>query len=203
MMRKSSILFPALACALLVAGCSSDGSDAAPSSLDVTRATPIIDGGFCPQDDPPANTTPEWTVDGATGRVSIAGSTDAVGPLIKVTAPFTVNETQVKTLSPGDGEEVTDDSAANVCYEGVNGRDGDVFDSSYQRGTPLRMRPDGVVPGFRQALLGQRVGASVAVVMTSADGYPDGTPDGRIRPGDSLIFVLKITAAERDSDSGR
>ncbi|WP_226995613.1 FKBP-type peptidyl-prolyl cis-trans isomerase [Gordonia phthalatica] len=203
MMRKSSILLSvAAASTLLVTGCSSDSTDAAPTSLEITRPSPIMDGGVCPENDPPAGTQPQWQLDGATGSLAVAGSTADAGPLIKVTTPLTVNETQVKTLTPGTGQEVTDDSAVNVCYEGVNGRDGEAFDSSYQKGTPTRLRPDSVIPGMRQALLGQRVGANVAVVMTPADCYPTGTPDGTIRAGDSIVFVLKIMAAERDSADG-
>ncbi|MBM7367051.1 FKBP-type peptidyl-prolyl cis-trans isomerase [Gordonia hydrophobica] len=202
MLRKSSILLSvAAASVLLVTGCSSDTGtdDATPSSLEITRPSPTMDGGVCPDNDPPAGTQPQWQIDGATGSLAVAGSTATAGPMIKVTAPLTVDETTVKTLAPGTGQEITDDSAVNVCYEGVNGRDGQAFDSSYQRGKPVRLRPDSVVPGFRKALLGQRVGASVAVVMTPADGYPQGTPDGSIKSGDSIVFVLKIMAAERDA----
>jgi len=196
MKRKTLLLIPALACALIVTGCSGDTGDAADSSLKVTRATPFMEGGVCPEADPPADTKAQWEVTGASGSAAIAGSTDEFAPLIKVTAPLTVDETQVRTLTAGDGDEITDDSIVNVCYKGVNGRNGEVFDSAYQRGTPTRMRADSVVPGFRKALVGQRVGASVGVVMTSADGYPEGSPDGTIRPGDSIVFVLKIMAAE-------
>ncbi|GAA2378766.1 MULTISPECIES: FKBP-type peptidyl-prolyl cis-trans isomerase [Gordonia] len=197
MKRKSLLLVPAAAALLAVAGCSSDDTaGSAQTSLDVTTPSPTMDGGMCPEADPPADTRPQWQVMGATGSAEIAASTDTAGPLIKITPPFSVDETQVKTLAPGTGDEITDASIVNVCYEGVDGRDGQTFDSSYQKGTPTRLHADGVVPGFRKALVGQRVGASVAVVMTSADGYPDGSPDGTIKPGDSIVFVLKIMAAE-------
>ncbi|EGD55785.1 FKBP-type peptidyl-prolyl cis-trans isomerase [Gordonia neofelifaecis] len=138
---------------------------------------------------------------GTTGTLEVAAATDSAGPLIKVTPPFSVDETQVKTLVTGTGDEITDDSIVNVCYEGVDGRDGQTFDSTYQKGSPARLHADGVVPGFRRALVGQQVGASVAVAMTSADGYPDGSPDGTIKPGDTIVFVLKIMAAEPASDT--
>ncbi len=41
------------------------------------------------------------------------------------------------TLKAGDGPVVSPPTATVlVCYMGVNGRDGSVFDSSYERGTP-------------------------------------------------------------------
>lgn len=196
MKATSAILIPAAACALLLTGCSSGSSDTASTSLTVTQASATMDGGVCPEADPPSTTDVQWTVSGTTGSLAVAGSTDTAGPLINVTTPFSVDETQVKTLTPGTGAEITDEMAVNVCYEGVDGRDGQAFDSSYQRGTPARLRPDSVVPGFRRALVGQKVGASVAVAMTPDDGYPDGSPDGTIKSGDTIVFVLKIMAAE-------
>jgi peptidylprolyl isomerase len=106
-----------------------------------------------------------------------------------------VSETQVHTLHAGDGPVVADTATASVCYMGVNGRDGAVFDSSYQRGAPVEFPLDGVVSGFQKAIAGQTVGSTVAVAMTSADGYPDGQPAAGIQPGDTLVFAIKILGA--------
>jgi peptidylprolyl isomerase len=114
-----------------------------------------------------------------------------------VSAPFSVTETQVHTLQPGDGPVVANTAQVSVCYMGVNGRDGSVFDSSYERGAPVGFSLAGVVPGFQKAIAGQKVGSTVAVAMTSADGYPEGQPSAGIRPGDSLIFAIKILEASR------
>lgn len=149
----------------------------------------------CPTAPPSATTAAEWTLPGTTGSVAVTGSTDTAAPLITVTPPFTVAETQVHTLVPGSGAVVGDAATVSVCYQGVNGRDGSVFDSSYQRGTPVDFPLGGVVPGFQKAIAGQRVGSTVAVAMTSADGYPNGQPAAGILPGDSLIFAIKILDA--------
>jgi len=53
----------------------------------------------------------------------------------------------------------------------------------------------GVVAGFQKAIAGQKVGSTVAVAMTSADGYPDGQPSAGIEKGDTLIFAIKILGA--------
>ena len=90
------------------------------------------------------------------------------------------------TLQAGDGPVVADTATVSVCYMGVNGRDGTVFDSSYERGAPVEFPLDGVVPGFQKAIAGQKVGSTVAVAMTPADGYPDGQPSAGIQPGDTL-----------------
>lgn len=163
----------------------------------VPSPTPTADpaSAACPTAAPPNGATPEWTFNGDTGSVAVTGSTDSAAPLINVQGPFKVSETQVHTLKAGDGPVVADTATVFVCYMGVNGRDGSVFDSSYQRGAPVDFPLNGVVPGFQKAIAGQKVGSTVAVAMTSADGYPEGQPAAGIQPGDSLIFAIKILDA--------
>lgn len=138
--------------------------------------------------------SPEWTLQGTTGSVEVTGSTATAAPLVTVQAPFAVTDTQVQTLTKGDGQVVADTAQVSVCYQGVNGRDGTVFDSSYQRGAPVEFPLDGVVPGFQKAIAGQTVGSTVAVAMSSADGYPNGQPRAGILAGDSLVFAIEILA---------
>lgn len=114
---------------------------------------------------------------------------------MEVSTPFSVAQTQVHTLRAGDGPVVSGTSTVSVCYMGVNGRDGSVFDSAYKRGAPVDFPLNGVVPGFQKAIAGQHVGSTVAVAMTAADGYPDGQPAAGIRPGDTLVFAIKILSA--------
>lgn len=203
-----------MACtASLVVALAACGSDTEASSTDTTSPTsassladefipPPVETGdpasaMCPTAAPQTGGTPEWTLNGNTGSVSVTGSTDATAPLINVEPPFSVTETQVHTLKPGDGPVVADTATVFVCYMGVNGRDGSVFDNSYERGMPVDFPLDGVVPGFQKAIAGQKVGSTVAVAMTSADGYPEGQPAAGIQPGDSLIFAIKILDASR------
>jgi hypothetical protein len=151
--------------------------------------------GTCPTAAPANGGTSEWSLPGATGSVAVTGSTDAAAPRVDVQAPFSVTETQVHTLRAGDGPVVAPTATVSVCYMGVNGRDGTVFDSSYEQGAPVDFPLDGVVPGFQKAIAGQKVGSTVAVAMTSADGYPEGQPSAGIQPGDSLVFAIKILSA--------
>jgi hypothetical protein len=186
---------------IMLAACGSDtdtATSSSPSVSDVFEAPSITETATeatCPTAAPATGGAPEWTLSGATGSVAVTGSTDAAAPRVDVSAPFSVTETQVHTLKAGEGPVVADTATVSVCYMGVNGRDGTVFDSAYERGTPADFPLNGVVPGFQKAITGQKVGSTVAVAMTSADGYPDGQPAAGIQPGDSLIFALKILDA--------
>ncbi|WP_210419700.1 FKBP-type peptidyl-prolyl cis-trans isomerase [Mycolicibacterium sp. ELW1] len=199
----SVVAFSACAAAFAVslAAC---GSDAASPSASKSSTAPAVSSTLtqaagpdsaCPTAPPAAAGTPEWTLPGATGSVAVTGSTDTAAPVVTVTAPFSVNATEVHTLQAGTGPVVAPTATVSVCYEGVNGRDGSVFDSSYQRGEPAEFSLDGVVPGFQKAIAGQKVGSTVAVAMVSADGYPQGQPRAGILPGDTLVFAIKILSA--------
>ena len=195
-----ALLGGAAAIAMTLAACGSDPATPSASTPSVANvATTVAEtpaaASTCPTAAPDSAAAPEWTLPGATGSVAVTGSTDATAPNVKVEAPFSVAETQVKTLQAGNGPVVADTATVSVCYMGVNGRDGSVFDSSYERGAPVEFPLDGVVPGFQKAIAGQNVGSTVAVAMTSADGYPEGQPAAGIQKGDSLIFAIKILGA--------
>jgi hypothetical protein len=186
-----------------LAACSSDKPASSPSTsshsaapaMTAAESPPATPDSGCPTQAPGNGGTPEWTLNGATGSVGVTGSTDTAAPLITVTQPFSVTETEVHTLRAGDGPVVAPTATVSVCYMGVDGRDGKVFDSSYERGTPAQFPLDGVVPGFQKAIAGQKVGSTVGVAMSSADGYPEGQPQAGIQKGDSLIFAIKILSA--------
>ncbi|OZE85848.1 MULTISPECIES: FKBP-type peptidyl-prolyl cis-trans isomerase [Nocardiaceae] len=197
---KTRTLFLAASASLvlLTGACSSDTDSSSPASTTSASASASAEAasaGTCPTAAPDSAATPEWTLAGDTGSIAVVGSTDTAAPAVTVEAPFSVAETQVKTLTVGDGPVVADDAEVSVCYLGVNGRDGSTFDSSYERGAPVDFPLNGVVAGFQKAIAGQTVGSTVAVAVTSADGYPSGQPAAGIEPGDSLIFAIAILSA--------
>lgn len=194
-----ALLACATALVLPLAACGSTAENAATSTSSVADLlTPPAHAevdSTCPTVEPPNGGTPEWTLSGASGTVAVTGSTASSAPFVKVGTPFSVTETQVHTLKAGDGAVVAPTATVSVCYMGVNGRDGSVFDSSYERGEPVDFPLNHVVPGFQKAIAGQKVGSTVAVAMTSDDGYPEGQPRAGIRPGDTLVFAIKILNA--------
>ncbi|WP_207841298.1 FKBP-type peptidyl-prolyl cis-trans isomerase [Williamsia soli] len=181
--------------ALFLAACGSDdSSDAAESTT--AGATSTAAAESCPTAAPAGDVAPEWTLQGTTGSVEVTGSTDSAAPKVTVASPFSVDATQVQTLTEGTGAVVPETAEVSVCYVGVNGRDGSTFDSSYETGSPVDFPLTGVIPGFQKAIAGQKVGSTVGVAMTSADGYASGNPAAGIDAGDSLIFAIKILSAQ-------
>jgi len=197
-------LAPVAAGALLLAGCSSSDDAGSAASTTTTGSAATADDSpgavtaalTCPVDEPSTGTAVDWELTGVTGALEVVGPTEDTAPLIAVDTPLEVDETVVETLVPGDGDEVTDSSMVTVCYTGVNGRDGEVFDSAFELGAPAQFGATQVIPGFADALVGQQEGATVAVAISPEDGYPQGTPDGAIEPGDTLVFALSILAVD-------
>jgi hypothetical protein len=196
----------AAALAMTVAACGSDAAPTASASPSPTSTEalpawltepqqPPATASPCPTAPPQGAAAPDWTLTGTTGSIAVTGPTDAASPAVKVEGPFSVGETQVHTLKAGDGAVVAPTATVQVCYMGVNGRDGSVFDSTYKTGSPINFGLDRVVPGFQKAIAGQKVGSTVAVAMVPADGYPEGQPAAGIQPGDTLVFAIKILDA--------
>jgi FKBP-type peptidyl-prolyl cis-trans isomerase len=85
---------------------------------------------------------------------------------------------------PGPGDEV------KVNYEGKL-LDGDVFDSSFQRGEPLDLPLDRVIPGWTEALELMRPGDEWMLYIPPNLGYRD-KETGPIPPNSLLIFRVQL-----------
>jgi peptidylprolyl isomerase len=107
--------------------------------------------------------------------------------------PFAVDETVTQELVVGDGEEVTLGSSVGFHYVAANGRDGQVFFSSYESG-PVRISADpaSTYPGIAQALLSGRVGSRVVAAVAPADGFGESAVDVGVEPDDTVVFVVDI-----------
>ncbi|AEG44974.1 FKBP-type peptidyl-prolyl cis-trans isomerase [Isoptericola variabilis] len=104
-------------------------------------------------------------------------------------------ELVVQTLIKGDGPEVTEEQSVIAHYTGWT-LDGQVFDSSWERGSPTSFSLQMVIPGWTQGIAGQTVGSQVLLVIPSDLAYGEqGTPDGSIPPNSPLVFVVDILGA--------
>jgi FKBP-type peptidyl-prolyl cis-trans isomerase len=125
-------------------------------------------------------------------------------PTVDFEPVMSVDKTEIKTLSKGDGEVVEASDEVTVNYQGINGRTGDEFDSSWTNGKPATFTLSGVVPGFSKAIAGQTVGSRVLVAIPPEDGYGSaGNPQAGIQGTDTLIFVIDIIKAGAPKQQGQ
>lgn len=104
-------------------------------------------------------------------------------------------ELQLATLIQGDGDTVAEGDNVTVQYKGVIWRTGEVFDESWANGAPASFNTEQVVAGFKQALVGQKVGSQVIVIIPPELGYGEaGNSQAGIEGTDTLVFVVDILA---------
>lgn len=159
---------------LLLAGCG--GSSASPEAPTSSQAAPT---------------------DSDIGAVQVSGA-QGDKPTVEFPTPFGVGATERAVLREGDGAPVALGQKVTVEYLAVNGRDAAEFDTSYGRAPATFILDEGtVIKGFATGLDGVTVGSRVLVAVAPDDGYgaQGGVPDANIEAGDTLLFVIDVTAA--------
>lgn len=98
---------------------------------------------------------------------------------------------KVVASGPAGGPSPDGNDLVRVDYEGTL-TDGTVFDSSFQRGAPAVFSPEGVVPGWTEALQRMKVGDEWLLYVPPELGYgEDGAPP--MIPGNAvLVFRIKL-----------
>lgn len=191
--------------AVMLAACGSNADMTSASAVNKESSSVAAPASTCPSAMPQSGGTPEWTLRGATGSVSVTGPTAATAPLVEVDAPFSVTQTQVHTLQAGDGPVVTPPAGptwVSLCLLYVNGRTGSVnwHESSWNEGaldpTAQGVIRQGVIQWpltielpLGKVIVGQRVGSTVAVAYAPAAGATDGP---QWRNTDTIIYVITI-----------
>ena len=69
---------------------------------------------------------------------------------------------------------------------------GEVFDSSVQRGQPTSFPVNGVIPGWTEALQLMKKGDKWKLFIPSALAYGDRGAGGKIGPHETLIFEVEL-----------
>ncbi|MBL1116056.1 FKBP-type peptidyl-prolyl cis-trans isomerase [Streptomyces sp. 110] len=106
-------------------------------------------------------------------------------------------ELEIKDIWEGDGPVAKAGDNVAVHYVGVSFSTGEEFDASYNRGAPLRIQlgVGQVISGWDQGLQGMKVGGRRQLIVPAHLGYGDrGAGGGRIKPGETLIFVCDLVS---------
>lgn len=110
--------------------------------------------------------------------------------------PSAAQKLSTRDVIVGTGAAVKPTSTITFNYVGVGALSGQVFDSSFQRGEPITYPLANLIPGWQQGLPAMKAGGRRILVIPGALGYPQGTPDGSIQPGETLVFVLDVVAVK-------
>ena len=104
---------------------------------------------------------------------------------------------QMKITQAGIGEELSEGMMPVLHYTGKY-IDGTVFGNSYTSGEPISISLTHTIPGFRQGVMGMKVGEKRQIFIHPSLGY--GT-SGQLLPNSLLIFdveLVKLEAAPKE-----
>lgn len=103
---------------------------------------------------------------------------------------------QYKVVKEGEGESPAKSDKVKVHYHGTF-LNGDVFDSSIERGTPAEFPVGGVIEGWTEALQLMVPGDKWVLYVPPHLAYKErGTPGGPIGPNQALIFEVELLSVE-------
>jgi FKBP-type peptidyl-prolyl cis-trans isomerase FkpA/FKBP-type peptidyl-prolyl cis-trans isomerase FklB len=97
----------------------------------------------------------------------------------------------IRTLTEGTGKSPGPTDTVSVHYHGTL-RDGKVFDSSVERGTPASFPLDRVIPCWTQSLQAMKVGGKYKLTCPSDIAYGDRGSMPNIKPGATLTFEVEL-----------
>ncbi len=112
------------------------------------------------------------------------------------------NGLQYKVIKEGKGDSPKATDKVTVHYEGRL-IDGTVFDSSIKRGKPAQFRLNGVVAGFREALIRMKPGSKWTVYMPSELAYGARGAGAKIGPNSTLIFDMELISIENPKETAK
>jgi len=180
--------------ALVLAGCSSSKST---SSASATTSAPSASASTTtvPSVSAPAETSSTLFV---TGRVpAVSGATDmSKEPMIAAGGSNPPRVLTGKDLVVGTGATAGPSATVQVQYVGSLYSNGKVFDASWTDNGPATFPLSGVVPGFKDAIVGMKVGGRREIVIPPAYGYGAAGSPPAIPPNATLVFVIDLLVVQ-------
>lgn len=99
---------------------------------------------------------------------------------------------QYKVLEEGSGASPTAEDTVTVNYKGTL-LNGEVFDSSYERGQPADIPLNRVIPGWTEGIQLMKEGGKYKFWIPGDLAYgPNPRPGGPIGPNETLIFEVEL-----------
>jgi peptidylprolyl isomerase len=110
---------------------------------------------------------------------------------------------KIQVLKRGGGQEVTEGDDVVVHFTGLAWGEDEPFQSTWDTGVPSTQRAsvgsgteEGIIEGFAEAIIGERVGSQVVVIIPPEFGYTNGEAPPGVDAEATLIFVIDILGIE-------
>jgi FKBP-type peptidyl-prolyl cis-trans isomerase len=143
-------------------------------------------------------TTPTPTTSGtklfATGAVpAVSGASDlSKEPVVAAGSSPAPTVLTGRDLVVGTGATAVSTDPVQVQYVGAFYSSGKVFDASWTDSGPTSFPLSGVIPGFKDAIIGMKVGGRREMVIPPAYGYGAAGQPPTIPGNSTLVFVIDL-----------
>jgi FKBP-type peptidyl-prolyl cis-trans isomerase len=104
---------------------------------------------------------------------------------------------QYEIIKDAQGDKPTLESTVKVNYHGTT-IDGEVFDSSVERGEPATFPLNGVIKGWTEGLQLMSVGSKYKFYIPAELAYGNRQAGGKIGPNSTLIFEVELLEIVKD-----
>jgi len=104
---------------------------------------------------------------------------------------------EIEDVVVGNGDDAVSGKKVTVNYKGTF-EDGEVFDSSYDRGVPFtfNLGAKEVIRGWDEGVSGMKVGGKRKLTIPSSLGYGEQGIPGAIPPNSTLVFEVELLKVE-------
>lgn len=105
----------------------------------------------------------------------------------------TVDTLQSTDITPGNGDEVKAGDTVTVDYTGAVAATGTVFQSSLDSGQPVTFGLNEVIAGWKEGLVGMKVGGTRRLLIPAEKAYGANPPSGSGIPANAaLVFDVTL-----------
>lgn len=103
-----------------------------------------------------------------------------------------VVELQIIDITTGDGDKVHPGATITAHYTGALVKDGTIFQSSKDFGSPATFGLDQVIAGWTEGMPGMKIGGVRRLVIPSAKAYGASSPAANIPAHSDLVFDIEL-----------
>ncbi len=94
----------------------------------------------------------------------------------------------------GTGQQVQEGATITAHYTGALVKNGTIFQSSHDFGSPATFGLDQVIAGWTQGVPGMKVGGTRRLIIPAEQAYGAQSPSANIPPNSDLVFDIELVS---------
>jgi FKBP-type peptidyl-prolyl cis-trans isomerase len=105
-----------------------------------------------------------------------------------------VKELEIIDIITGDGAEVEAGATITAHYTGALCKNGVIFQSSKDFGSPATFGLDEVITGWTKGVPGMKIGGTRRLIIPAEMAYSSQSPAPNIPPNSDLVFDIELVS---------